>query len=100
MSKYVRNYLFTMSGFTLIAGFLPYIALEVRLYMYSIAHDFYYLIMSLSALIMVLLVVFIIIYNSVYVFKLFSRKEKETYHTFIVLVIFIPIWYIIALIYT
>ena len=100
VSKNTLKYCFALGIFTLIAGLLPYSAKQFASFIYHNDIDIdFRIIRVVSIIILFNSIMLIIVYNSVHVVKLFFLEMKETYHTLLVLGLFVLTWYIIYLIY-
>jgi len=98
--KNTRIYLISLVIFTLIVGSLPYITLQTHFYFHDNHIGANINLYLLSSFIRIIALICIIIYNSIHTIKLFKRDNRFSYYTFVIFISFVPIWYIIALIYT
>jgi len=100
MDKNIRSYIVTVTIFTLIAGSLPYITLQLHFYLHDnhIGADIN--LYWLSIFILFLSLCYIIIYNYIHIIRLFNKDNKYSYYSLLIFLSYLPIWYIIALMYT
>lgn len=71
MKKNIRNYIFALTGFTLLIGLLPFLTLQSHFYIHDNDIGIEINLHLISSLILFLLICFIIIYNYIHVLRLF-----------------------------